>query len=169
MHYPTVDCNTLQHAATHCNALQRTANTVAHGMVVPTVHCLWRYFEICSRTLHTHTCMRACVVTYTCCAWGTCDLTHSYVQHDSFLLRHTFRIHAFDMAHSDMVYDSFICSTERIFMCGAPTYVWHTFICGIWLIQTCEMIHTCLYKWHRSVIYGPVVVVVLLQSMIDAG
>jgi len=73
-----------------------------------------------------------------------CDMTHSYVWHDSF-------IHMCDMAHSYVWHDSFICVND-------------SFICVAWLIHTCDMSHSYVLQhsfmcamtqsnvWHDSFI-----------------
>ena len=62
-----------------------------------------------------------------------CDMTHSYVWHDSFVCV-TWLIHMCDMTH-----DSFICVTWLV-------YVWHvSFICVPWLIHMCAMTHVYVF------------------------
>jgi len=53
----------------------------------------------------------------TCTTWliHMCDMTHSYVWHDSFICV-TWLIHMYDMAHSYVCHDSFICATWLIHM-----------------------------------------------------
>jgi len=53
-----------------------------------------------------------------------------------------------DMTHSYVWHDSFICVTWLIHMCDmTQSYVWTDLsICVTWLIQTCGM--TYLYVWH---------------------
>ena len=69
-----------------------------------------------------------------------CDMTHSYVRHDSFI-RVTWLMHTCDMTHSYVWHDSFICVTWLIHTCDMThSYVWHdSFICVTWLIHTCDM------------------------------
>ena len=71
-----------------------------------------------------------------------CDMTHSYVWHDSFM-RVTWLIHAcdilihmFDMTYSYVWRDSFICVTWLIHMCDVThSHAWRdSFICVTWLI-----------------------------------
>ena len=57
-----------------------------------------------------------------------CDMTSSYVRHDSFICA-TWLIHMCDMTHSYLWHDSFICAT--------------------WLIHMCDMTHSCV--WHVNV------------------
>jgi len=105
----------------------------------------------------------------------TCDMTHSYVWHDSFICV-TGLIHMCDMTHSYVWHDSFICVTCLIYMRNMPwSYVWHvSFICvacrshtrdtpqttcvslwvwwadATWLIHVCDTTHS--YVWHDSFI-----------------
>jgi len=59
--------------------------------------------------------------------WAVCDMTHSYVWHDSFVWA-TCLTRTWAMTHS---------------------YVWHdSFICVTWLIHMCDMTH--LYERHVS-------------------
>jgi len=53
------------------------------------------------------------------------DMTHSYVGHDSFICG-TWLIHMWDMTHSYVGHDSFICETWLIHMCDMThPHVWH--------------------------------------------
>jgi len=63
----------------------------------------------------------------------------------------TWLIHMCDMTHSYVWHDSFICVTWLIHMCDKThSYVWHdSFICVTWLIHMCDMTHS--YVWHDSV------------------
>ena len=72
-----------------------------------------------------------------------CDMTHSYVWHDSFICV-TWLIHMCGMTHSYVWQDSFICVTWLIRMCDVThVYVWHdSFICVTWLIHVCDMTHS---------------------------
>ena len=84
-----------------------------------------------------------CHDSFVCVPWliHMCDMTHSYVRHDSFMC---------DMTHSHVRHDSFICATWLIHMCDM-TYLclWHdSFICVTWLIHMCDMTHS--YVWHDS-------------------
>ena len=80
-----------------------------------------------------------------------CDMTHSYVWHDSFICV-TWLIHMCDMIHAHVWHDSFICVTRLIHMCDMThSYVWHdSLTCVIWLIHMCDMTHSCV--WHDSFI-----------------
>jgi len=93
-----------------------------------------------------------------------CDMTHSYVWHDSFICG-TWLFHMWDMTHSYVWHDSFICVTWRIHMCDMThSYVWQdsfacvthscawhdTLICVTWPIHMCDMTHS--YVWHDSFI-----------------
>jgi len=81
-----------------------------------------------------------------------CDMTHSYVWHDSFICL-TWLIHVCDMTHSYVWHDSFICVIWLIHICDAThPYVWHdSSICVTWLIHMCDMTHS--YVWYDSSIY----------------
>jgi len=100
-----------------------------------------------------------------------CDMTHSYVWHDSFICV-TYLIHMCDISHSYVWHDSFICVTWLMHMCDMThAYVWHdlfvgiswlmkmrdmtrsyvrydSFICMTWLIHTRDMTHS--QAWHDS-------------------
>ena len=67
-----------------------------------------------------------------------CDMTHSYVWHDSFICV-TRLINMCDMTRSYVWHDSFICVTWLIHMCDmTDSYVRHdSFICVKWLIHMC--------------------------------
>ena len=96
-----------------------------------------------------------------------CDMTHSYVWHDSFICV-TRLIHTCDMAPLHICHNSFICGTWLLPFAGLcekgrgahneATYgflasVWHdSFICVTWLIHTCDKTHW--YVWHDSYICG---------------
>ena len=76
----------------------------------------------------THSC-----VTYTSCmplerGWSRhiCNMTHSYVWHDSFISV-PWRIHIYDMTHSYVWHGAFTCATRLFDMCG----VTHSCMCGI--------------------------------------
>ena len=101
----------------------------------------------------------------------TCDMTHSYVWHDSFICV-TCLIHTCDMTQSYVWHDAFIHVTWLIHTCDMThSFVWHaSFIHVTRLIHTCDInaslvslslfvrvtwrIHTCdtthLYVWHDS-------------------
>ena len=71
------------------------------------------------------------------------DMSHSYVWHDSFLCV-TWLIHMYDMTHSyvwrEAWHDSFTRVTWEIM---THSYVWQDlFICATWLIHTCAMTHS---------------------------
>ena len=96
-----------------------------------------------------------------------CDMTHSYVWHDSFI-NVTWLIHKCDMTHSYVWQDSSIypqspcasstsgvprCVTWLIHMCDMThLYVWHDSSINVtWLIHRCDMTHS--YMWQDSFIY----------------
>jgi len=78
-----------------------------------------------------------------------CDITHSYVWHDSFICV-TWLIYMFDMTHLHAWHDSFTCVTWLIHMCDMThSYVWqNSFICVTRLTDVCVMTHS--YVWHDS-------------------
>jgi len=112
-----------------------------------------------------------CVMTCICVTWliHICDVTHSYVRHDSFECA-TWRIHMCNMTHPYVRHDSFICATWLIHMCDMTHDVTQTspilvnfhshmcissvrhdsFICATWLIHMCDMTHS--YVRHVSFI-----------------
>ena len=81
----------------------------------------------------------------------------------------TWLIHMWNMAHSYLWHDSFICETWLIHMCDMThpydigwsmvaendmthSYVWHdSFICEMWLIRICDMPHLYNMGWLRLV------------------
>jgi len=79
---------------------------------------------------------------FLCLTWliHVCDMTHSYVWHDSFCVWH----------------DSLICLTWLIHVCDMThsyvwthSCVWHdSFICVTWLIHLCDITHP--FVWHDS-------------------
>ena len=87
-----------------------------------------------------------------------CEMTHSCVWHDLFILWHdlficvTWLIYMCDMTHSYVWHDSFMCVTWLIHMCDMThSNVWHdSFICVTWLIHMWHMTHS--YVWHDSFI-----------------
>jgi len=83
-----------------------------------------------------------------------CDMTHSYVWHDSFICV-TWLIHMCDMTHSYVSHDSFIRVTCLIHMCDM-TYT--SSICETWLISenliiivngAIRVIYKLIYMWHE--------------------
>ena len=81
-----------------------------------------------------------------CVIWlfAMCDMTHSYVWHDSFLYV-TWLIFMCDMTRSYVWHDSFLCEPWLIPMCDMTrSYMWHdSFLCAIWLVPMCDMTHFC--------------------------
>jgi len=77
-----------------------------------------------------------------------CDMTHSYVWHDSFTCV-TWLIHTRDPTHSHVWHDSCICVTWIIHMYDMThSYVWHdSFTCVTWLIHTRDPTHS---RPHRA-------------------
>jgi len=75
--------------------------------------------------------------------WQVCDMTRSYVWHDSFSCV-TWLVYMCDMTHSYVWHDS-SCVWHDSFIC-----VTWLFMCVTWLIHTCVMTH--LYLWHDSFI-----------------
>jgi len=80
-----------------------------------------------------------------------CDMTHSYVRHDSFICA-TWLIHTCDMTHPHVWHDPFIRMTWLIHICDMTrSYVWqYSFIYVTWLIHTYDMTHS--YVRHDSFI-----------------
>jgi len=66
-------------------------------------------------------------------------------------------IHMCDMTHSYVWHDSFICVPWLIHMCAMThSYMWHdSFICMTWLIHGCDRtlsyVTWLIFKWHISV------------------
>jgi len=90
-----------------------------------------------------------------------CDMTHSYVWHDSFMCV-TWLIHMCDMTHWYVWHDSFrtlpelksppVTPNVRLaFHVCHMTHSYDTaFTCVTWLIPMCHMTHS--YVWHDSLI-----------------
>jgi len=68
--------------------------------------------------------MKLWYIPFICVTWliRMCDMTHSYVRHDSFICA-TWLIHMCDMTHSYVRHDSFICVTWLIHMCDATPFM----------------------------------------------
>ena len=81
-----------------------------------------------------------------------CDMTHSYVGHDSFICV-TWLIHMCDMTHSYVWHSSFICVTWLIHMWDMThSYVWQSR--RVHVCDTAEVIHVCLsHLWMCLVTY----------------
>ena len=94
-------------------------------------------------------------------------MTKDDVCHEECLICATWRIGMCDMTHSYVWHDSFICVTWLIHMCDMTHYVWRDlsmcvifchvkhdewFICATWLIHMCKMTHS--YVWHNSIDYA---------------
>ena len=84
----------------------------------------------------------------TCVTWliHMCDMTHSYVWHDSFICV-TWLIHVCYMTH--LVRETVVTRVTWLnHLCDMThSYEWHdSFICVTWLIHMCDMTH--LYVWH---------------------
>jgi len=107
-------------------------------------------------------------VWHVCVTWlvHMCDMTHSYVWHDSFMCV-TWLIHVCNMTHSCAPYDIqprvwHVCVTWLVHMCvmtrSCVTWLVHmcdmthsyerldSFICVAWLAHMCDM--TRSYVWH---------------------
>jgi len=121
--------------------------------------------------LMSHVCLCVWYDPSICATWliFMCDMTHSYVRHDSFLcfLCATWLIFMCHTTHSYVRHDSFMCATWLIRMCAMThSYVRHTsficatlthlyvrhdsFICATWIIFMCVMTHS--YARHDSCI-----------------
>jgi len=92
---------------------------------------------------------------FICVTWfvHTCDMTHSYVWHDSYTCVTRFILMC-DMTHSYVQHDSFLCVTWLIHMCDMThSYAWHdSFIRATWLILMCYMTHS--YVRHHSFVWA---------------
>ena len=83
-----------------------------------------------------------------CVTWliHMCDMTHSYVWHDSFICV-TWLIHMCDMTHPYVWHDSFICVTYLIHMCATTrsqiSYLWTSHGTHEWV-----MWHMCTSHSH---------------------
>jgi len=90
---------------------------------------------------------------FLCVTWliPMCDMTYSYVWRDSFIFV-PWLIHMCDMTHSYVCHDSSICVPWLVYICDMThSYVCHdSFICVTWLIHMCDMTHS--YVWHDSFI-----------------
>jgi len=90
-----------------------------------------------------------------------CDMTHSYVRHDSFKCifsscsGHTRLMLMCDVTHWWVGHDSSTCVLWPIHMCDtAQSFSWrHSFICVTWLSHMSDMTHSCV--WHDSFMRVP--------------
>jgi len=164
LQHTATHCNTLQHTATHCNTLQHTAthcNTLQHTdprdltsryIVSP---CVWIDSFIMRN--RTHLCVRH-EFTSKHHVSSACDMTHSYVQRNSFVCA-TWLICMCDMTHSYVRHYSFVCVTWLIHTCDMiHSYVrHHSFVCVTWLIRCAIWIIQCvtrlIYARHDLFIY----------------
>ena len=203
LQHTTTHCNALQHSATKCNK----GNTPAYATRACNLK-EWAASLRCLRVSHddiSTLCVAVCCSVLQCvtvyhysrisvyfaiitistrrATWLThvCDITHSYVRHDSFtMLRNsvtcvtwlihmrdmtppyawhvsfiwvTWVIHKCDMAHLSMRHDSFVCVTWLIHMRDMThSYVWHDSSMRVtWLIQMCDM--TPSDVWHDLFIF----------------
>ena len=88
-----------------------------------------------------------------------CDVTRSYVRHDSFI-RVTCSMNVSPNSCRFVKYSSFMCVTCGMMRYWQPSeticdttylYLWHdSFVCVTWLVHMCDMNH--LYAWHNSFI-----------------
>jgi len=79
-----------------------------------------------------------------CVTWPIhiCDMTHSYVWHDSFICE-TWLIHRPSPCSPLRP-----CTTALRDMTHSSSYVWHdAFICTTWLIHMCDIIHSCVWQY----------------------
>jgi len=87
------------------------------------------------------------------------DMTHSYVGHDSFICG-TWLIRMWDMTHSYVGHDSWHApwseqapQMHELLSDMTHTCLWHySFICVTWLLHMCDM--TLSYMGHDSLICG---------------
>jgi len=129
-----------------------------------------------------HTCVCDTCLSHMCISGGgewrvaymavaLCDMTHSFMWHDSFICVACVAIPLWDMTHSSLWYDSSICVTWLIHLHDMThIYVWHdsficlacvaiplcdmthssvwldSFTCATWLIHLCGMTHSSV--WH---------------------
>ena len=79
-----------------------------------------------------------------------CDMTHSYVWHDSFICV-TWLNHVCHMTHSYVWRGSFACVTWLNHICDMThSYVHHDpLICATWLIHMCHMTHAHVWLMSR--------------------
>jgi len=87
-----------------------------------------------------------CVVwrIHICRTWliRMCHVTHPHVWQDSLMM--------YDMKHSYVGHDSFICVPWIIHMCDAGNVDHNSFICGTWLLYMCHMCDTGT-GWRRLI------------------
>jgi len=92
--------------------------------------CVTWYVFVCVTYLpmtHSHVCLiRMCDFVH------TCDMTPSYLRHDSSVLVLEL-VHVRSITRAHMWHDPFICVTWHLHMCNmTPSYVWHDpFMCDI--------------------------------------
>ena len=81
-----------------------------------------------------------------------CDMTHSYVCLNSFILM-TCLIHTYDVTHSYVWNDSSMCDMTHSYVTWLIHMRHDSFICVTWLIHMCDVSLTWLvrtYVWHIS-------------------
>jgi len=104
-------------------------------------------------TLRQHSTMSCGIASRRCVIWliHTCDTTHSYVSHDSFI-RVTRLIHTCVMTHSYVWHDSFVRVSSLMYTCDPPhSYVRHDSFVLVHvtrLIRMCALAHS--YVSHDS-------------------
>ena len=142
-------CNSLQHRVGmwfKVRAREERCVGIEGGYV-------WRLNESCHRYEWVMSHIWMSHVTYMNVMWR-CDMTHSYVWHDSFICVIRL-IHMCDMTNSRVWHDQYICVTWLIHIFDMPhSHTWHDpFICMTWLIRMCDMTVWHLYEWRDSFIF----------------
>jgi len=151
LHYEFCKNSLMQHTAIHANTLQHTTSHGTHRIVLSRTQSQW-LFKIRDKTRSDKS--WDCLLWYVTWLIRTCDVTHSYVWHDSFV--HVIRlIYMRDMMHSYVWHNSFLCVSWFFDMrVMTRSYMWHhPFMYVPWLIHLCATTHS--YVCHDSFICAP--------------
>ena len=175
----SVCCSVLQYVAVCCSVLQRVAACCID--LCYTTHLKTSETQCVAVCCSVLQCVAVCCSVLQCVA-VCCSVLHRLMLHDSskdmrdpWNMMHdtwdmahvqhgaTWLIHMWDMTHSYVRHDSFICAAWLIHMCDMThetqrtystvrhdSFIWETwlFICATWLIHICGMTHS--YVRHDS-------------------